>query len=128
MAKAATSPGGMKTHHRLHIPNSLPGQKLPLLGKLIKLNRENAFPWSSSGPGSTWGFKVEPTLGELQGFQLRSLQPDRDGDEHTDFSSKVAGKATSGPTAKARGSRRDTLFWVQGERTRGLPTTRGEAG
>lgn len=57
------------------------------------------------GPGSPWGFKVEPTLGELQDFQLRSLHPDRDGDEHTYFSNQVAGKATSVPTAKVRGSR-----------------------
>lgn len=78
-----------RTANRLYSPNSPPGQKLPLLGKPIKLNSEDAFPGSSNGvwPRKCLVFRRGAHPWGAAGLHLRSLQADRDADEHTDLSS-----------------------------------------
>lgn len=58
---------GMQNHHRIHIPKSPPGQKLPPLGILIKLNW--LFRWDVAQ--RMLGVpKWNPIPGEVQGFPV----------------------------------------------------------
>lgn len=91
MAEAATFPGGMWNHHRLHNPNAPPGQKLPPLGKLIKLKSEGSFPGSSNGVWLREQLVFQsgaPYLGSNK-VSPRSLQAHSDDKEYTDDSFTV---------------------------------------
>lgn len=100
---------GMQNHHRIHIPKSPPGQKLPPLGILIKLNW--LFRWDVAQ--RMLGVpKWNPIPGEVQGFPV-SASSQRWRWTHY-FSFKVT-SVPSVPTAQVEVSRRRLSSLVQGE-------------